>query len=264
VIQLICIDVDGTLVGTSGGVLPAVWPAAERARANGARLAICSGRPAFGDALGYAQRLDPTGWHIFQNGASVIHLETLASRSMGIAPHLVSEIVRQSRNGGPVVELYTDLEYAVEVDDTRARQHAKLLGVPLALRSLDALSAPVVRALWLCPPNRVDAVVAAAPPGLELGTATSPPMPSTVFINVTPAGVNKAVAVRTIATEYRIPLGNVMYVGDGHVDIGPMREVGVPVAMGNGEPDVKAASQHIVASVDDGGLVEALELALRL
>jgi hydroxymethylpyrimidine pyrophosphatase-like HAD family hydrolase len=55
-----------------------------------------------------------------------------------------------------------------------------------------------------------------------------------------------------------------MYVGDGHVDIGPMREVGVPVAMGNGEPDVKAASQYIVASVDDGGLVEALELALRL
>jgi Cof subfamily protein (haloacid dehalogenase superfamily) len=263
-IQLICIDVDGTLVGTSGGVLPDVWEVAERVRATGARLAICSGRPAFGDARGYAQRLDPTGWHIFQNGASVIHLETLASRSVGIPPQLVAEIVRQSRNGGPVAELYTDLEYAVEMDDARARAHAKLLGVPFQVRSLGALTGAVVRALWLCPPERVDAIVAAAPPSLELGTATSPPMPDTVFINVTPAGVNKAVAVRTIAAGYGIPLRDVMYVGDGHVDIGPMREVGVPVAMGNGEPDVKAAARHIVANVDDGGLVEALELALRL
>ena len=49
-IQLVFTDVDGTLVGSSGTVLPAIWTAAERVRAAGIRMAVCSGRPAFGDA----------------------------------------------------------------------------------------------------------------------------------------------------------------------------------------------------------------------
>jgi hydroxymethylpyrimidine pyrophosphatase-like HAD family hydrolase len=80
-IGLIGIDVDGTLVGSSGIVPEFVWEAAERARAAGIRLALCSGRPAFGTAREYARRLDAEGWHMFQNGASVVYLPTGDSRS---------------------------------------------------------------------------------------------------------------------------------------------------------------------------------------
>ena len=47
-IPLVFIDVDGTLVGSSGDVDSTTWEAAARTRAAGVRLAICSGRPGFG------------------------------------------------------------------------------------------------------------------------------------------------------------------------------------------------------------------------
>ncbi len=260
--QLVCIDVDGTLIGRSGVVLPVVWIAAARARDAGIRLAICSGRPGFGDALGYAERLDGDGWHIFQNGASVVRLPSRTSRSIAIPADAVAELIEQSRDTGCVLELYTDDGYAVESTDRRAREHAALLGLPFKSRPFDSLSGPIIRALWLCGAADVADIRVGSPPGLELGMATSPPMPETVFINVTPRGVNKAVAVRAVAQAYGVPLSHVMYVGDGHVDVGPMREVGVSVAMGNAESDVAAAARHHVASVDRGGLADALVLAV--
>ncbi len=83
-IRLIGIDVDGTLVGTGGIVHPGVWDAAKRAGERGIHLALCSGRPAFGLALEYAARLEAGGWHIFQNGASIVNLATTQSPPLGI------------------------------------------------------------------------------------------------------------------------------------------------------------------------------------
>src|SRR5512133_143069 len=113
-IRLVCVDVDGTLVGSSGTVLPRVWAAAERVRASGVRLAVCSGRPAFGVARDYAARLDPEGWHVFQNGASVVHLPSGRSLSRSLAPDLVAALVARARRTGRTLELYTDSTYAFE------------------------------------------------------------------------------------------------------------------------------------------------------
>jgi hydroxymethylpyrimidine pyrophosphatase-like HAD family hydrolase len=87
-------------------------------------------------------------------------------------------------------------------------------------------------------------------------------MPDTCFVNLTPAGVDKATAVLTIATEYDMPLEQVMFVGDGHNDAAAMRLVGFPVAMGNADREAREAATRSVAHVDEGGLVEALELAI--
>ena len=96
-IRLIGIDVDGTLVGTSGVIHPTVWAATEKARREGIHLVLCSGRPAFGLALDYARRLDPAGWHVFQNGASVIDLQSGKSSSVKIAPDFVTGLIKRAR-----------------------------------------------------------------------------------------------------------------------------------------------------------------------
>ena len=262
-VKLVCIDVDGTLVGASGEVASEVWAAAERLRANGVRLAIASGRPAFGITRGYAERLDPTGWHVFQNGASIVHLPTGESLSTSLGVKNVRMLVERARHTGRILELYTDDAYAVESRDERARRHAALLGLSFAPRSLHALDpAQVVRAQWLLDPPQVDAVFAEPNEGLHLSPSTAPLMPDTVFVNMTAEGVDKAHAVRAVARVYGIPLTQVMMVGDGHNDATAMRAVGFPVAMGNAEPAAREAALHHVAHVDDGGLAQALELAL--
>jgi Cof subfamily protein (haloacid dehalogenase superfamily) len=261
-IELICIDVDGTLVGAAGTVPPEVWPAAALARSGGARIAVCSGRPGFGHARGYAERLDAGGWHVFQNGASVVQLATGESVSERLPSEAVALLVERARSTGRLLELYTDGGYAVESGGEWARAHAGLLGVPFARRAFESLGGGVVRAQWLVAREALDGVLAESYPGLEMAASTSPVMPDTVFVNMTAAGVNKGSAVRAVAAAYGVPLARVMFVGDGENDLSAMGAVGYPVAMANAEPAVRAAAARTVGHVDRGGLAEALALAL--
>ena len=273
-VRLVCIDVDGTLVGAGGAVHPDVWPAAERLRAAGVRLAICSGRPGFGAARGYAERLDADGWHIFQNGASIVHLGTRESRSAGLPAGAVDTLVARARASGRTLELYADDGYAVEQGpaDTgdRARRHAALLGVPYAPQSFEAFGRAregrAVRAQWLVPHHDAPGVLAEPIDGTRLVPSSSPVMADTTFVSVLAPGIDKVVAVRAVAAAYGLPLSAVMFVGDGANDAAAMAAVGTgggrPVAMANAEPEALAVATRIVGHVDAGGLAEALSEAL--
>jgi Cof subfamily protein (haloacid dehalogenase superfamily) len=263
-IELICVDVDGTLVGSSGDVLPAVWNAVERARGRGARLVICSGRPAFGLTRALAERLDPQGWHVFQNGASIVHLPSGRTRSGRIPHDAVERLVERARETKRILELYSDFDYTVESETERAVRHAALLGVPFRPRELLSLEGDVVRMQWLLSHAEEPLVLGEEHEGLTLAPSTSPVMPDTIFVSITQPGLSKGQAVRTIAGEYGVPLERVMMVGDGANDLEVMGIVGVPVAMGNAEPEILALAHHHVSHVDRGGLIEALELAATL
>jgi Cof subfamily protein (haloacid dehalogenase superfamily) len=262
VVRLVGIDVDGTLVGARGFIHPHVWDAARRAHDRGIRLTLCSGRPAFGLALEYARRLDERGWHAFQNGASVLNLEKGTSRSVPLPVAWISKLITQARSSGEVLELYGDTTYVVESTSRWAREHAGLLGVAFEAHPFESLRQPIVRAQWLLSPERAREFCSMPHPGLEVAQSGSPLMPDTQFVGLTREGVTKGTAIRSIAEEYGIPLQNVMYVGDSGNDLSALRIVGHPIAMGNADPAVLEAAKHSVGRVDDGGLAEALELAI--
>ncbi|AZI41803.1 Cof-type HAD-IIB family hydrolase [Deinococcus psychrotolerans] len=262
-LQMICVDVDGTLVGTGNQVLPEVWEALKDARLAGIRIVLCSGRPAVGHALEYAKRLDPDGWHVFQNGASIVKVDTGESRSEELPHDLLVGLVEKARATERILETYTDREYAVEDTSPVSAEHAKLLGVPFQPRDLLSLSGMVVRAQWLIPYAEKDALLSEAHDGLQLHPASSPVMPQTLFVSVTRDGVNKGSAIRKVAGFYGFDLGRVMMVGDGHNDVTALEVVGYPVAMGNADKEARAAAKYHVGDVDSGGLVEAVELAMK-
>ncbi|MBB6096706.1 hypothetical protein HNR42_000118 [Deinobacterium chartae] len=263
-IDLICIDVDGTLVGTSGEVLPEVWEAARAARARGQHLALSTGRPAFGKALEYARQLDPQGWHIFQSGASIVNVDSGETLSKPLSSEILTRLVEMSRARHWILEVYNDTDYAVERAERRAVEHADLLGVPFRTRDPLSLEGPIVRAQWVAPIDETATYLASRFEGIEYSPAGSPIMQDTMFISITQAGVDKASAVTALAGRLGIPLERVMMVGDGHNDAQAMRVVGAGVAMGNADAEAKAAARYHVGHVDQGGLIEALELSTRL
>lgn len=270
-LRLVCIDVDGTLVGATGVVHPTVWPAARRLRESGVRLAVCSGRPGFGDARRYAAELEPDGWHVFQNGASVVHLGTGASRSAGLPAGTLAALAAEARVTGLTLELYRDLDYLAvpgpaDPDPARVQRHAGLLGVSPTLGTLEDAAAldGVVRAQWMVTHAALARVLARPVPGTRMVPSLSPVMPDTTFVSVLAPGVDKAGAVRQVAEAYGVPLSAVTFVGDGGNDAAAMTAVraggGHAIAMGNAEPEALAAAEHVVADVDEGGLVEAFAL----
>lgn len=259
-VDLICIDVDGTLLGSDGAVADEVWTALSKLRQQGMRLAICSGRPAFGVTLEYARKLDPAGWHIFQNGASVVRPETGETRSRLLDPAIVTRLIERSEETGRVLELYADHEMAVQHDANRARRHADVLGIPFRPRPYADLAGRVVRGQWLLPHSEREAIWDEPLDGLNLCPSLSPLMPDTVFASMTATGVDKGSALANVADAYGVPLSRVMMIGDSENDLPALQIAGVAVAMGNAEPEVLATAHHTVDHVDEGGLLEALAM----
>ncbi len=97
-----------------------------------------------------------------------------------------------------------------------------------------------------------------------LRSATSPAMPGVCFVSITQLGITKGKAVTEISSMLDINLSDVMMVGDGHNDLDALRVVGHGVAMGNAEQEVIVESRYLVDTVDNDGLVDALELSWSL
>ena len=87
-------------------------------------------------------------------------------------------------------------------------------------------------------------------------------MVDTQFVGLTHDGVTKGTAIRGIADEYVIQLQNIKNAGDAGNDLSALRIVGCPIAMGNADSVVKAAAKHTVDLVDNGGLADAIEIAI--
>ncbi|WP_135227913.1 Cof-type HAD-IIB family hydrolase [Deinococcus fonticola] len=261
---LMAIDVDGTLVGTANVVREDVWAALAQARAQGMRLAICSGRPAVGNALEYARKLDADGWHVFQNGASVVKVDTGESLSEPFPAQKLQALIEHARHTDRLLEIYTDTEYAITKPGELAERHAALLGLPYRPIRPEDLSGTVVRVQWVAPIEDSAQITGEPHEGLELHPAGSPVMRDTIFVSVTKAGVDKGSAIRRVAEKYGLGMNRVMAVGDGSNDLHLLRAVGHPVAMGNAEDVLKAVAETVVGHVDEGGLVEAVQLAQTL
>ena len=151
VLPLICLDVDGTLVGSAGAPSEALWSAAERARGRGQRLTLCTARLAAGPTRTWAERLDPDGWHIFHTGAARWHPGAGEVRTSPLPAEAVARCAESATWHDWVFEAYSWDDYVVDSDARLAREHAGLLGLPLVRRPLTSLAEPVVRVQFVVP-----------------------------------------------------------------------------------------------------------------
>ena len=260
-LKLICIDVDGTLVGTAGDPSEAVWAATSRAVDQGQHLALCTARGAFGKSWDYAKQLDPAGWHIFHAGAALIHTGTGERITAELSGEQVEHCESVAAQNDWVIEFYDTDGYAVASDDKKAQDHAALMGVPFEARDRSSLTGAIVRVQFVVAESEADAVLAEVPAGTKGTAAVSPVQPGVAFVSIIDEAVNKGTAAGEIAARLDIGLDGVMMVGDGHNDLDALRVVGHPVAMGNAAQEVLDVATHVVGHVDSDGLVEALTLS---
>lgn len=270
-VRLICLDLDGTLIGGDNEVHPRVWQAAHQVRAQGIHLAICTGRPALGQTRAYAEHLDPSGWHIFQGGASLLNLADGRDLSEPLSETALVKLKQLQKQQGWVLELYSAEDYVCNqpVDGSEASRlaiaHADLLRLEYLERPLESLKGQVVRAQWVVSDQQLPAVMAAASADLNYASATSPSVPGVHFVSVTSPGVDKCSAIRRLAQDViGCGLEQTMMVGDGQNDISALQLVGYPVAMANADPLLVPVSRYRSGHVDQGGAADALELALKL
>ncbi|MDB5181903.1 MAG: yidA [Candidatus Saccharibacteria bacterium] len=78
-------------------------------------------------------------------------------------------------------------------------------------------------------------------------------------IQINHAQADKYHGVHALRKILGIPKEQTLAIGDGDNDVSLFENAGIRVAMGNATEKLKAAADHIVATVDDDGFVEAME-----
>jgi Cof subfamily protein (haloacid dehalogenase superfamily) len=262
--RLILTDVDGTLIGKGSQIQPKVLEALTKARNAGLHLAICTGRPVFSRAAEYAAVVSPQEPHIFQNGAHVVTLNgrTIHQSILNHASYL--ELVAASRRIRIALEVYTATTCFLEQHTAIAEAHERLIEIKIHHLDLLSLSEPVVRAQWVHTQaeRAMLETIMQSIPNIQYSSAGTPDMPDAVFTSVTQIGTSKLEGATALARHYGVSLEEVMMVGDGDNDIEILEGVGWSVAMDNASPRARAAAKYIVGDVEDGGLADAIELAL--
>ena len=259
--KLVFIDVDGTLYGP-GGVPECAWQALAKARELGLNMSICTGRPGLGQTLSYAQRVNPSGLHIFEAGALVADATGQAVQALSLEAALYQDLLALGRELELSREAYTVGGYFTEQETPELTAHQKMLGLEASSCDLAELSA-VLRLQFLVPHTQSPAILAILKTyPVQIHPATSPGLPGINFLSLIHPATSKKIAAEFIAHRQGLDLESVAMVGDGAGDLELIRAAGLGIAMGNAPESVRKSAHRVVAKVEDCGLAEAITLVL--
>ena len=263
-IDLLFLDLDGTLIGHTGQVRDQIWPAIDRMRDDGIILSICTGRPYGGVAAEVATRLgDETVPHIYTGGAltcnsrgALIHAET-------VPEELVTRMVERARDERLTLELYTSDTIFVDAQTDFSTRHANLLGMTSQERDLIEVAAefPIIKTQWILSHKDAPGIFATPLPGCHGAIGTSDVMPDVTFITVTRDGIDKGSACRRVAKSLGVPLARVGAVGDSTGDIPMFEGIGMPYVMGN-SPQSMLDAYPTLPSIEEDGILELARILL--
>ena len=79
------------------------------------------------------------------------------------------------------------------------------------------------------------------------------------LLQIMAPGINKGLALAEVAARLGVPAEQVMAIGDAPNDLEMLRWAGLPVAMDNAWPEVKAAVRHVTGTNDKDGVAQAIE-----
>jgi HAD superfamily hydrolase (TIGR01484 family) len=278
-IKGIILDVDGVILG---GKKDYNWPtpnpliirALKSLREKGMLISLCTGKGTFSiKSIVELAHLDNV--HIGDGGAIVIDF----INNKLIAEHIIdSEIVRKTlsilQQHGLYIELYTKDGYFIQKDsvcDKTARHIIVLEKQPNIVNSFEEVASKLeVVKIMLIADNKTDKqriidLVGDEIHGLPLQWGVHPSALPYQFGYLTASGISKKQAIHVISEYTKIPLNEMLGIGDGMTDWKFMEDCGFAGVMGNGSPELKTAivskGDHgfVGGTVDENGVIDILK-----
>lgn len=277
-IRLLVLDVDGTVCDSRHGVPTATVEAIAGVQAAGIRVLLATGRR-YRDTLPVAATLGVEGPLVTASGALVKDSRNHATLARAaFDADVLAGTLRMIVDRGHEPIVYTD-SFAVGFDfhcrglpaESSPRRGVdeyleRNRGLAAVQPDLDRAPPPDVFAGFAMGSQEAmldleEALHAAWPGRLSLHTIRSPRYRDWMC-EIAPFGVTKWSGVGTIAARLGIEPDEICAVGDDVNDLPMIRAAGLGIAMGNATAEVRAAADLIVATHDDGGLVEVANLLL--
>jgi len=269
-IELIALDIDGTLVGDDLEIGARTLSAIRKARRRGVVVNLVTGRMV-SSALRFARVLELDAPIVGYQGALIRDMPAAGSNRLGkllvhtpLRPEVAREVVRWSRSVGLDPHLNHLERFIVRVDDPRADDYSAFMGwdADVADDLLASIRHGVSKVMAAGEPPLATEVLAAARERFAGRADVTVSHPR--FLEFLAPGVSKGRAVRWLARRNGIPLGAVLAIGDQWNDLEMLAEVGHGAAMPSAPAEVKAAARYLAPPLADegvAGVIEALVLA---
>ena len=261
-IQLVAIDIDGTLLNSKREITPEVFSAIQDAKAAGVKIIIATGRPIAGvqKLLKELNLNQPDNYVITFNGGLVQETSTgqelikeilayddyldieLLSRKLGVHMHAITKdgIYTANRNIGK----YTIYE-------------SSLVNMPVFYRTPEEmLNKEIVKCMFIDEPEILGTAIAKLPP--ELSKKYTLVKSAPFYLEIMKKTVSKGTAVLHLASKLGFSKDQIMAIGDEENDRAMLEAVDHPVAMANGNPSIKKIARYITKSNDESGVAYAI------
>lgn len=264
-IQLIVVDLDGTTVGVSNQIRPAVKQALSAARTKGVQVAIATGRM-YRSALRFYQDLELTLPLMSYQGALIKEPATNRVHQHLTVPkdyvaQLLDFLSEPELRSIVSVHLYIeDCLYVREINAETEIYAARSAVEPIAVGDLrQILHTEPTKLLALS--NEVDLIDRLFGDLQQRYTPAELYLTKSVatFLEATHPLVNKGQAVRYLAEEVLgLQAGQVMTIGDNFNDLEMLQYAGIGVAMGDAPEGVKAIADWVAPDVEADGVAAAI------
>jgi Cof subfamily protein (haloacid dehalogenase superfamily) len=258
-IQLVALDLDGTLMGADLVISPRVRGAIARAIQRGVIVTLATGRM-FSATAPFARTLGIDAPLICYQGGWIQGLATEILHRVALPDNLARQAIAMGHSTGWHTILYADGQLFVDSLRHPRIYYEKFLGpdpteVPELALVLDEHQPDKV--LFIAEPQEI-AGMAAELTGC-FGTSADIVQSHSDFIEIVPRNVNKGQALAWLAAREGVPPEAVLAVGDQYNDQAMLTWAGIGVAMGNAVSAVQAIADWIAPALEDDGAAAALE-----
>lgn len=261
--KMIALDMDGTLLMSDKSVHPDTIRDIERAGEKGIHVAYCSGR-AIAEIMPYVPLLPTMRYAVCMSGALVYDFEKKRSiYRRGIAREYVRQIVAAAGDDG-MVHFLTD-EESVALSGQISRMADFHMGIYQSMfeqtaRGVEDMAAEAERYDSLPKVN----IYFRSGEARKQGYKRLSHLPLTFALaeetglEMTAEGVTKAAGLKSLADNLGISMKETMGIGDADNDRAVLQAVGLSVAMGNADEDIKKLCHAITEDNDHNGVGEAI------
>lgn len=264
VINLIAIDMDGTLLNSQKKIPAANIEAIQKAAKSGVKIVLCTGRPKSG-IIPYFDQLGLTEeeYIIMNNGCSVYNTKgyELLDYAQLTNDELdqLYDVIRKHPEVS--LSLTSEEHYYIVGDDVPelVAYDAGLVFSDVDTIHLDEAktgSEIIFQAMFMAPASALDSLQELQESELEkeFNLVRS----QEYIFEAMPKGVTKATGLKHLAEILGYTADQIMAIGDAANDIEMLEYAGCSVAMGNASQAIKDKCRYVTSSNDEAGVAKAI------
>lgn len=250
-IKAIFLDVDGTLVSfKTHRMSETTKTALEKVRENGIMTFVATGRQL--SAIDNLRDWTPDGYVTVNGGYCIVGDKVVHKRVIDAGDITALLDLLEKERSFPFVFIHRDgscINYA----NGRVHEALKQIDIPEPpVKSIDEIRRMEVFQILGFFEEQDDAKIMKLLPHCHTTRWTH------LFTDIIPMETNKWEGISNVLEYVGIAPEETMAFGDGGNDITMLRGAGIGVAMGNADKEVQGAADYITSSVDDDGIVAAL------